>query len=162
MKARIHVLACPRAGGEMLRRAAWPLPPRWSSSGGNPRKWPSVGPAPITRRAHMMRTMIFAATLLSASAAVAAPPAVFLRDAIQGNYSEVALGRMVQNRAVSPDVRRFGAMLVRDHSKSLAQAQHIARRLHLRIPARLSPEARAEQHRLQTLRGRDFDREVRR
>lgn len=110
----------------------------------------------------MMRMMIFAATLLSASAAVAAPPAVFLRDAIQGNYSEVALGRMVQNRAVSPDVRRFGAMLVRDHSKSLAQAQHIARRLHLRIPARLSPEARAEQHRLQTLRGRDFDREVRR
>ena len=41
----------------------------------------------------MMRMMIFAATLLSASAAVAAPPAVFLRDAIQGNYSEVALGR---------------------------------------------------------------------
>jgi len=110
----------------------------------------------------MKRTILFTATLLSASAAVAAPPAVFLREAIQGNYSEVVLGRMVQNRGSSPDVRRFGTMLVRDHGRSLSQAQHIARRLHLRIPARLSPEARAEQRRLQTLHGREFDRELRR
>jgi putative membrane protein len=110
----------------------------------------------------MKRTIFLAAALLSGSAATAAPPAAFLREAIQGNYSEVALGRMVQSRASSPDVRRFGAMLIRDHGASLAQAQQIARRLHLRIPARLSPDARAEQRKLQRLRGRDFDRELRR
>jgi putative membrane protein len=110
----------------------------------------------------MKHTIFFAAAVLSATAAAAAPPPAFLRDAIQGNYSEVALGRMVQNRAASQDVRQFGAMLVRDHSRGLAQAQQIARRMHLRIPARLSPEARAEQHRLQRLSGRAFDREVRR
>jgi putative membrane protein len=110
----------------------------------------------------MKHTIFFAAVVLSATAAAAAPPAAFLRDAIQGNYSEVALGRMVQNRAASQDVRQFGAMLVRDHSRGLAQAQQIASRMHLRIPARLSPEARAEQHRLQRLSGPAFDREVRR
>jgi putative membrane protein len=53
-------------------------------------------------------------------------------------------------------------MLVSDHSKGLAQAQQIAARLHLRIPATLTPEARHEQVVLRNLRGRAFDREVRR
>jgi putative membrane protein len=53
-------------------------------------------------------------------------------------------------------------MLVRDHSKGLAQAQQIAARLHLRIPAMLTPQARHEQMVLRGLSGRAFDREVRR
>jgi putative membrane protein len=93
---------------------------------------------------------------------VAAPPAAFLRDAIQGNYSEVTLGRIIQNRGYSEQVRSFGSMLVRDHSNGLAQAQRIAARLHLNIPATLTPEARNEQRLLHHLNGRAFDREVRR
>jgi putative membrane protein len=69
---------------------------------------------------------------------------------------------MIQSRASSPQVRSFGALLVRDHSKGLAQAQQIASRLRLRIPATLTPEARSEQRTLQRLSGRAFDREVRR
>jgi putative membrane protein len=110
----------------------------------------------------MTRTLLFAAALLSASAASAAPPAAFLRDAIRGNFSEVTLGRIIQNRGASADVRQFGAMLVRDHSNGLAQAQQIASRMHLRIPATLTPEARHEQMVLRSLRGAAFDREVRR
>ena len=110
----------------------------------------------------MTRTFLLAAALLSASAAVAAPPAVFLKDAIRGNFSEVTLGRMIQNRGASSEVRQFGGMLVSDHSKSLAQAQQIASRMHLRIPVMLTPEARHEQVVLRNLRGGAFDREVRR
>ena len=109
----------------------------------------------------MIRPVIFAAALLSSTAALSAPPAVFLKKAIQGNFSEVTLGRMIQNRGASNQVRQFGAMLVSDHSKGLAQAQDIASRFHLRIPATLTPEARSEQRRLQRLSGRAFDREVR-
>jgi putative membrane protein len=69
---------------------------------------------------------------------------------------------MIQNRGASPQVRSFGAMLARDHSKGLAQAQAIAARLHLRIPTTLTPEARHEQVVLRRLSGRSFDREVRR
>lgn len=110
----------------------------------------------------MLRKILIATAIAVPVAAAAAPPAVFLRDAIQGNYSEVALGRMIQNRGYSEQVRSFGAMLVRDHSKGLAQAQAIAARLRLRIPVTLTPEARRERILLQRLNGRTFDREVRR
>ena len=110
----------------------------------------------------MIRKILFVTALLSASAAAAAPAPVFLKKAIQGNFSEVTLGRIIQNRGGSPQVRQFGAMLVRDHGNGLAQAQRIAMRLHLRIPATLSPEARREQVLLRHINGRAFDREVRR
>jgi putative membrane protein len=108
------------------------------------------------------KSFLFGAVLVAATAATAAPPAMFLRDAIRGNFSEVTLGRMIQNRGASPQVRQFGATLVRDHTKGLVQAQQIASRLHLRIPATLTPEARHEQVLLRRLGGRAFDREVRR
>jgi putative membrane protein len=110
----------------------------------------------------MVRKILLGALILSSSAAVAAPAPAFLKDAIRGNFSEVTLGRIIQNRGASTQVRQFGSMLVTDHSKGLAQAQQIAARLRLRIPATLTPEARHEQTVLRSLRGRAFDREVRR
>ena len=110
----------------------------------------------------MTGKILFGVLLFSSSAAVAAPPAAFLTDAIRGNFSEVTLGRIIQNRGASPQMRHFGSMLVADHSKGLAQAQRIAARLHLRIPATLTPEARAERATLRHLSGRAFDREARR
>ncbi|MGN6849455.1 MAG: DUF4142 domain-containing protein [Sphingomicrobium sp.] len=110
----------------------------------------------------MVRKILIGALLISSSAAVAAPAPVFLKTAIRGNFSEVTLGRMIENRGSSAQIRRFGAMLVSDHSKGLAQAQQIAARLRLRIPTMLTPEARHEQVVLRNLSGRAFDREVRR
>jgi putative membrane protein len=110
----------------------------------------------------MFRKILLAAALLAPASAHAAPPAAFLRGAVQANYSEVALGRIIQRRGSTPQVRSFGAMMVRDHSRSLQQAQAIAMRLHLRIPATLAPGARREGNLLQRLRGRSFDREARR
>ena len=110
----------------------------------------------------MLRKWLFAAAVATPAAAIAAPPSVFLHDAIGGNFSEVMLGRIIQARGASAQVRSFGSMLVRDHGKGLAQAQAIASRLRLRIPATLTPEARHEQMVLRHLSGRSFDREVRR
>jgi putative membrane protein len=110
----------------------------------------------------MFRKILTVAIALVPGSALAAPAPVFLRAAIQGNYSEVTLGRMIQNQGSTQEVRSFGSMLVGDHGKGLQQAQAIADRMHLRIPATLTPEARSEQRRLQRLSGRGFDREVRR
>lgn len=110
----------------------------------------------------MVRKILLSALLISSTAAIAAPAPMFLKDAIRGNFSEVTLGRIIQNRGSSAEVRQFGSMLVTDHSKGLAQAQQIAARLRLRIPTTLTPEARHEQVVLRNLRGRAFDREVRR
>jgi putative membrane protein len=110
----------------------------------------------------MLRKIIIASTVLLSGTVFAAPPAQFLHKAIQGNYSEVTLGRVIQNRGANPQVRNFGAMLVRDHSRGLSQAQAIAARLRLRIPLSLTPEARRESVLLRHLNGRAFDREARR
>lgn len=110
----------------------------------------------------MFRRILIVAVALVPASALAAPAPVFLRAAIQGNYSEVSLGRMIQRQASTQEVRSFGSMLVGDHSKGLQQAQAIADRMRLRIPATLTPEARREQRRLQRLSGRAFDSEVRR
>src|SRR6185437_7960080 len=110
----------------------------------------------------MIRKIVLAALLVSSSVAVAAPAPAFLKDAIRGNFSEVTLGRIIENRGSTGQVRRFGSMLVTDHGKGLAQAQQIAARLHLRIATTLTPEARHERVVLRSLRGRAFDREVRR
>lgn len=110
----------------------------------------------------MRRKFLVATLVLIPSSVLAAPAAGFLQDAIQGNYSEVTLGRMIQRQGSSQQVRSFGGMLVGDHAKALEQAQGIAARMHLRIPATLSPAARREQRLLQHLSGASFDREVRR
>ena len=92
----------------------------------------------------MFRTLVITAALLSSSAAIAAPPAAFLKKAIQGNFSEVTLGRIIQQRGSTDQVRQFGAMLVTDHSKGLSQAQQIASRMRLRIWATIFRELQYE------------------
>lgn len=110
----------------------------------------------------MLRKLIFVAALLLPTAVAAKPTREFMKDAIQGDYSEMTLGRFIQSRGATPQVRSFGAMLARDHSNGLGQATRLSAKLGLRIPAEMAPEARAELLRLHHLSGRAFDREVRR
>jgi putative membrane protein len=110
----------------------------------------------------MLRTMLFATAILASAPAIAASPAHFLKDAIQGDYSEAVLGRYIRAHGGTAQVRNFGAMLNRDHSNGLIQAKAGARREHLSIPSAMKPEASAELRKLRHLSGARFDREVRR
>jgi putative membrane protein len=110
----------------------------------------------------MFRQSLIAAALLIPAPALAAPDAHFLMDAIHGDYSEVTLGKLIQQRGSSAKVRDFGATLVTDHSKGLTEAEDLAKRLHMSISPAMAPEARTEQAKLQHLRGAAFDREVKR
>ncbi|MFZ2031619.1 MAG: DUF4142 domain-containing protein [Vitreimonas sp.] len=83
----------------------------------------------------------------------------FLVEAIQGDNSEITLGSLAERRGAAPGVRRFGAMLVRDHSHARSEAVRVARRLGIRPPASMMPQASRERARLLRLRGRAFDRE---
>jgi putative membrane protein len=110
----------------------------------------------------MLRKLIFVAALLLPTAVAAKPTREFMKDAVQGDYSEATLGRLIASRGATGQVRSFGAMLARDHSNGLAQAQRLSARLGLRIPVRMMPDAREELFRLRHLHGRAFDLEVRR
>lgn len=110
----------------------------------------------------MLRKFVVIAALLASSAAGAAPASKFLHDAIKGDNSETHLGQLIASRGASAAVRSYGRTLARDHSSARAQAAAVARRMHISVPAAMMPEARLEHAKLERLRGRAFDREVRR
>jgi putative membrane protein len=110
----------------------------------------------------MLRKLIFVAACMTSTVAFAAPPRSFLTDAIKGDNSEATLGRLIAARGSTAQVRSFGNTLTRDHTNARAQAAALARSYGLRPPTSMMPEARSEQRRLERLRGRAFDMEVRR
>lgn len=110
----------------------------------------------------MFRQCLIAAVLLIPAPAIAASAHHFMSDAIQGDYSELTLGKLIRQRGSSAQVRDFGATLASDHSKGLAQAEELAKRLHMKIAPSMMPQARKELPKLQHLHGLAFDREVKR
>ncbi|MEA3037787.1 MAG: putative rane protein [Sphingomonadales bacterium] len=101
-----------------------------------------------------------AAASMAATAAVAAPPRVFLLDAGRTDNSEIALGQLAESRGGSDMARDLGRMLQSDHRASQAAAAPLLRRYRLAPPADILPAARAEMRRLRGLSGRAFDREL--
>ena len=110
----------------------------------------------------MIRKIVFVAACLSSSIALGAPPRAFLNDAIKGDNSEITLGRLIAAQGHSAQVRSFGRTLYRDHSNARGQAVAVARELGVRPPTAMMAEARSERRKLEHLRGRAFDMEVRR
>ena len=110
----------------------------------------------------MIRKLIFVAACLTSTAALAAPARTFLQDAIKGDNSEIALGRLIAARGHSAQVRNFGSTLYRDHSNARGQAVAVAREIGMRPPTVMMSEARSERAKLERMRGHAFDTEVRR
>lgn len=97
--------------------------------------------------------------IAAAAPAKADSPREFLQNALQGNNSEIMLGRMAANQARSPAVRDFGNTLVNDHRQARDEVRDLARRFGVQPDRDISAEAREERDRLAGLRGREFDRE---
>jgi putative membrane protein len=97
---------------------------------------------------------------LAATPALAAPPQTFLRQAGLSDNSEIQVGQLAQARGGSQAARDAGRMLVADHRASQQAAAPLMARYRVRPPVGVLPEARIELRRLQTLRGRAFDREL--
>lgn len=99
------------------------------------------------------------AAALAAGAALAQPAEDFLQKAIQGDTSEIMLGRLAIQHGATPAVRNFGQMLVHDHTQAQAEAQALAQRLSISAPTSPTNAAEAERLKLAGLSGRAFDRE---
>jgi len=102
-----------------------------------------------------------AALLLMAGAASAQPheDRHFLQDALRGDNSEMMLGQLAAERAMSPRVRDYGRTLHDDHAKARDEALRVAGQFGVRDTNDVMPEARREAQKLRHLRGRAFDRE---
>jgi hypothetical protein len=73
--------------------------------------------------------------------------------------AEVQLGKMAEERASSADVKAFGQMMVKDHSKAGDDLKQVASQLQVTPPSQLDQKHRDLADRLSKLQGAEFDRE---
>src|SRR5438067_2517812 len=63
----------------------------------------------------------------------------FMRDAAKGGMMEVDMGRQAEQNASNPEVKRFGARMVTDHSKANSELKSIASKKAVDLPGAKEP-----------------------
>lgn len=81
----------------------------------------------------------------------------FMTEAIQGDLSEVKMGKLAQEKGQGDNVKQFGKMLEQDHSEHLQKAQQIAGKDGLKAPTEPSAKQQRTYQRLSGLSGSNFD-----
>jgi len=82
----------------------------------------------------------------------------FALKAAAGGMMEVELGNMAQQKAQSARVKSFGAMMVKDHSKSNKELLALASAKNIVIPSKMPAEIQQHIDEMKKLSGADFDK----
>lgn len=92
------------------------------------------------------------------SIAVEKGDAAFIVDAANGGMTEINLGKLAQQKGISKQVKNFGAMMVKDHSKINNMIRAIAVTKNISIPK--APGAKEQKiiSKLTGKSGKDFDK----
>jgi putative membrane protein len=110
-------------------------------------------------RALFITTASAFAILVSSTAADAKEPKAFIEGGIQGDTSEVMMGKLASKKGTSGGVKQFGETLVDDHSKAKNEKIAVAKKIGADVPEGPSKEAQTEYDRLSKMNGQAFDRE---
>jgi putative membrane protein len=94
---------------------------------------------------------------LRAQTAASKSDSTFVAKAAAGGMEEVALGRLAQEKAASPQVKQFGQRMVTDHSKANKQLAQAAQESGIAIPPNADSKAQKEAAKLADKSGKDFD-----
>ena len=81
----------------------------------------------------------------------------FIKEAVQGNLTEVRLGELAAQRAETETVRKFGETVRTDHQAALQRATNLAKSLKVEPPTEPATEARGIYDGLSQLSGSEFD-----
>ena len=84
--------------------------------------------------------------------------AEFVMMAASGGMLEVELGKLATDQADMPDVKKFGKMLVEDHTKANAELMKIAKANKLALPEKPMEKHQKECDRFKDLKGAEFDK----
>jgi putative membrane protein len=84
----------------------------------------------------------------------------FLKNAMRGDSSEVMLGKLAADQGGSPAAKRFGEMLVDDHSMHLKKVEKVASSMNVSADDKPTDAANSELHKLAMLQGDKFDHEL--
>lgn len=82
----------------------------------------------------------------------------FMTQAIQGDFSEVNMGKLAQEKGQGDNVKQFGKMLEQDHSEHLQKAQQIADKSGLKAPTEPNAMQQRTYEKLSGLSGSRFDK----
>lgn len=99
--------------------------------------------------------------LLACTAGVAladSPDSKFMKSAAEGGVSEVELGQLAQEKAASPDVKKFGARMVKDHTDANDKLKAIATAKNVSLPDSSSLMQQATKAKLSAMSGDSFDK----
>ena len=81
----------------------------------------------------------------------------FMNDAIEGDLSEIKVGKLAQQKGQSQSVKQFGQMLEQDHSEHLQKAKQTAEQLGLTAPSEPNAKQQGTYQQLDKLSGAQFD-----
>jgi putative membrane protein len=114
---------------------------------------------PVINR--LLSTASLMAALFASSLALAADSdsQTFIKKAIEGNFAEVALGKLAREKGASDRVRQFGQTLETDHSQANQKAMQAASSLGVPPPTQPSAEQQATYTKLSSQSGGNFDRD---
>jgi len=84
--------------------------------------------------------------------------AKFAVKAANGGMAEVKLGALAESKATDKDVKDFGAMMVKDHSKVNDELKALAASKNITIPSAVSDDVQKNIDDLSKKTGKDFDK----
>ena len=97
-------------------------------------------------------------TVSNTAAAVTTPAAdTFLKEAAQGGMAEVEMGNLASKKAQNPEVKKFGQMMVTDHSAANSELKALATKKNIPIPTDVGSH-RSTIDKLSSSTGADFDK----
>lgn len=83
----------------------------------------------------------------------------FAVKAADGGMMEVQLGEYAQKNAASPQVKEFGALMVKDHTTGNEALKALAKQKNITLPTSLSNDKQKKVGDLTKLKGAEFDKE---
>jgi putative membrane protein len=82
----------------------------------------------------------------------------FIKSAIEGNYAEINVGKLAQEKGKSDGVKKFGRMLVTDHTAANEKAIAAAKKIGVTPPSGSSVTEKGTYLKLKVLSGDTFDK----
>lgn len=84
--------------------------------------------------------------------------AAFAVEAANGGMAEVELGKLAQQKATNPRVKKFAEMMVSDHSKANDELMALAKTKNITLPKTVGPDEQKTMADLSKKSGKDFDK----
>src|SRR6476646_487726 len=94
----------------------------------------------------------------AASSMMTASPESFAKAAAQGGMAEVKMGQLAAKNAKDPEIKKFGQMMVTDHTKAGDELKALAQKKNYQLPTDIGSH-QSTYDKLSKLTGADFDKE---